>query len=371
MSLLSLSTIDDLENLCALKVAEGLNLEFKLKDDPSVAVLSKNDKRAIAKAISAFANSDGGVLVYGIRSQRTSGSDVATELIPIAAIDHFVAEFRTVCALNINPTLLSTKVESIPSRNGDGSGFLACSVARSDMRPHMSVATDVHRYYRRSFEGSVPMTPSEIRDQILAIRDAVLEPVIVEKAGGSFSNNRGIISGKRSIRFHLKNSGRALCKNPFLRIGASCALYSHAAHFDHHLNVWKTDFAPGTLVHIEDQIDCMGLYLNLIVRADLLQRAFEQNSDDLGAAVYMMPGAAEHHVSTVTDKVSLEEVVFTLRYGAENAPVSEQIYKLRRDQFAAQLLAEQSVRDMLSESIGGVRADLLDAFTARHTPDAV
>lgn len=368
MTLISLSSIEDLENLCATQVAEGLNLEFKLKEDSSAPTLSKGDKRSIAEAVSAYANSDGGVLIYGIRSQRTTAGDVATELVPIAAIEQFLAEFRSVCALNINPAVPRMSLDFVSSGNGDGSGFLICSVERSDMRPHMSTAPNVHRYYRRSFEGNVPMTPSEVRDQILSIRDAILTPILYKNNGGSFSNNRGIISGRTSIRFYLRNSGRALCKNPFLRISANCQLHSHSTNFDHRQNVWKTEFPPNTMVHVEDDIDCMGLYLNLIVRADLVLRAFELNSDVFDDAVYMMPGAAEHHVSTVTDKVSLENVIFTLRYGAENAPVSEHIHTMSRSEFAARVLSEQTIRDMLLESLGTLRLDLLEAYVARHTP---
>lgn len=55
----SIVTDADLEALCANAVAEGLQIEFKEKEDPTTAVLSKSEKN-IAQALSSFANSGGG-----------------------------------------------------------------------------------------------------------------------------------------------------------------------------------------------------------------------------------------------------------------------------------------------------------------------
>jgi hypothetical protein len=350
--------------LCSSSVAEGLRLEFKLKENPNTADLSKIDKRAIAEAVSSFANSDGGTLIYGIRSERTGGLDVAAELVPIANVDQFLKNLELVCGLNISPELRLASARVIYATPGSADGFLICEVPRSDRRPHMSTAQGVHSYFRRSFEGSALMTPSEIRDQILAVRDAILEPVVVYGAGGSFSNQGAWISARIPVQFSLKNVGQALCRNPFLRVKASCALYSHSATYDYDLGAWKTLFPYGTLIHVDDQQSCLGLNLNACIRLDVLSALFERNSGQLAEAVIVLPGGQEYHASTITDKVSLEEVEFVLRHGAENATVNETVLGISRMAFAKRILTNSTVRDMALQSTGNYRADLVQSFTS-------
>lgn len=59
-------SIDDLTALIDNEAEESAHLEFK-----EARALSKDDKKKIeiAKDVSAFANSDGGIIVYGIEEQ--------------------------------------------------------------------------------------------------------------------------------------------------------------------------------------------------------------------------------------------------------------------------------------------------------------
>ena len=59
-------TIDDILDLLKYEVEESVHLDYK-----AGAALEKNEKRTseIAKDVSAFANADGGIIVYGILEQ--------------------------------------------------------------------------------------------------------------------------------------------------------------------------------------------------------------------------------------------------------------------------------------------------------------
>jgi hypothetical protein len=198
----------------------------------------------------------------------------------------------------------------------------------------MSTAPGVHSYFRRSFDGNVPMTPSEIRDQILAVRDAILEPVIGYPAGGMFSPSPHWISCSISIVFSLKNVGRALCRNPFLRVKPDCDLNSYTATYDGALEAWKTMFPYGTLIHVDDQQTCLALNFNACVYADVLGAHFYKGDSDLTETVFIFPGCPNHQVETISDKTSLRGIDFHLRYGAENAPVTEQTITYSRKELA-------------------------------------
>jgi Putative DNA-binding domain len=63
---------------------EDLHLEFKQKVDRRNGDLDNNDRKAFSKAVSGFANADGGVLVFGIETRKTNyGVDQAASLKPI------------------------------------------------------------------------------------------------------------------------------------------------------------------------------------------------------------------------------------------------------------------------------------------------
>ena len=57
-------TEEDINQLISTKTEESIHLDFKQAE-----ALSKNDKKKseIAKDISAFANSDGGIVIYGLK----------------------------------------------------------------------------------------------------------------------------------------------------------------------------------------------------------------------------------------------------------------------------------------------------------------
>src|SRR5258708_2753392 len=81
-----------IEAFVAKKRAEDLHLEFKQKHDATKGSIAESDKGRLSKAMSAFANSDGGVVVWGVEARQTSDPevpDVAVALAPIKNIDAF------------------------------------------------------------------------------------------------------------------------------------------------------------------------------------------------------------------------------------------------------------------------------------------
>ena len=206
------------------------------------------------------------------------------------------------------------------------------------------------------------MTPSEVRDQILAVRDAILEPIISYPAGGSFSPGPRWISLSAPIVFSLRNVGRALCRNPFLRVKGDVNLYSHSATYDGALAAWKTMFPDGTLIHVDDQQSCLSLSVNACVLSNRLSALFDSQSTDLTDAVMIFPGSRNHNVDTVTDKTSLEGIELYLRYGAENAPVTDKTVSFSRRQLARGLLQQSSIRDMHMQNFGPWIQALVDQY---------
>src|SRR5690348_5581309 len=105
---------------------EDLHLEFKRLTSIG-RKLSDDDKRNFAKALSGFANSDGGILVWGVNSRKNAdGVDVACGLLPIADAKRWVSCFQSMTGEAVAPI-----VDEIEHRviQGDAAGdFIATIV---------------------------------------------------------------------------------------------------------------------------------------------------------------------------------------------------------------------------------------------------
>lgn len=146
-------TIADIQSLIDNGIGESLNLEYK-----GAGALKKNDdqtKAKITKSISAFANSNGGVLIYGIHEE-----DQQPKYISYIDGNIFTNEWLEQIIGNIHRKV---KVEIIPVRlNADLSKTVyVVRIPESSDAPHM--ATD-GKYYRRMNFQVVAMEEYEVRN---------------------------------------------------------------------------------------------------------------------------------------------------------------------------------------------------------------
>ena len=74
-----------IDEFVANRAIEELFLDFKRSsDDGGGPKLNQNDRRNLAKAISGFGNSEGGIIIWGIdASLDSTGADVAKMKVPI------------------------------------------------------------------------------------------------------------------------------------------------------------------------------------------------------------------------------------------------------------------------------------------------
>src|SRR4051794_24078544 len=82
----SLDSETVMQRLINDKMAEGLYLEFKTKKDRSKPALDDSDSWQFSRALSGFANSDGGILLWGIE---TNQHEQASKLKPVSSVSDF------------------------------------------------------------------------------------------------------------------------------------------------------------------------------------------------------------------------------------------------------------------------------------------
>lgn len=156
---------------------EGLELEVKEKCDGSHGHFDEQDKKNLAKAMSAFSNSAGGVIIFGLRAKSVGGSVdcVQPPPYPISDIQRFRAEALTLVGSLLQPKNEGIKVESIASSEKSGAGFLVIYVPRSARRPHRSEAKDQKQYFKRVGASSYAMEHYDIEDAFRRSDSAELE----------------------------------------------------------------------------------------------------------------------------------------------------------------------------------------------------
>lgn len=161
-------TLLDVERMIRDAVQENIHLDYK--DSKAIHNGARGD---LAKDVSAFANSDGGVLIYGVEEkdnlpqridQGVNDTEVSREWIESAVMT------------GINPRVEDVRILPLPV--SPGRSLYVIEVQKSFRGPHQ--ASD-KRYYKRHNFKSAPMEDYEIND--LRGRRRRLDPLVSFEVG--------------------------------------------------------------------------------------------------------------------------------------------------------------------------------------------
>lgn len=145
-------SIEDIDSLITNEVEEDIHLDYK-----AAGALDKDDRKRteIIKDVSAFANSDGGIIVYGVSEEDHKPKE-------ISPIDGrvYTKEWLENVIQQIQPRIEDLNI--YPIRVDDiGQSIYVVKIPRSSNAPHM--ARD-KRYYKRFNFKSEPMEDYEVKD---------------------------------------------------------------------------------------------------------------------------------------------------------------------------------------------------------------
>jgi hypothetical protein len=154
---LELDGIAALERLLAEEEPESLFLDFKrsatLAGDPG---LNRSDRENLSKALSGFANSEGGLLIWGVDARREAGAQ--REVANKAPLPN-AANFRTLIEGALSgesiPALSNARVLHILEDVG-ARGYVAVLIPQSQIGPIRATRTDKYHLRSGSSFGVVP-----------------------------------------------------------------------------------------------------------------------------------------------------------------------------------------------------------------------
>ncbi|MFC1752675.1 helix-turn-helix domain-containing protein [Thermoproteota archaeon] len=135
---------------------EELFLDFKRSaNEGQTDILHQNDRNNLAKAISGFGNSEGGVIVWGVDCAKDlDGADVAKAKIPIKNVERFTSLIEGAISGCTIPPHVGVENHSIKIK-GKNEGYVVTLIPKSNNAPHQAIVKN--QYYMRAGSSFVPI----------------------------------------------------------------------------------------------------------------------------------------------------------------------------------------------------------------------
>lgn len=201
-----------IDDFILTRTSEELFLDFKRSSDNGAGrSLSQTDRNNLARAISGFGNSEGGVIIWGVDcSDDATNADVAKARIPLVDAKRFQSWLEgAISGCTIPPhsgvhnaTVLSGKSQA---------GFVVTYIPKSDHAPHQMVGK--LQYYIRAGSDFVP-TPHQVLAGMFGKRpQSHIYPLYLTSAP--------VIEGEAisaQLGFIVRNGGPGIATDLFLNV---------------------------------------------------------------------------------------------------------------------------------------------------------
>jgi len=206
-------TLADIDRYIAESQEENLNLDFKVVNRSDLT--HADDKKNLSKALSGFANSNGGIIIWGIDGRKNAdGVDCACGKREIKALSLFMSTLNELTGEAVYPPVSAVRHRAIPV--SADSGFAVTIIPESDSGPHMARLGE-DRYYKRSGDSFYRMEHYDIQDMFGRRKRPELQLITKLSFAGGGSNG-----GKRyvnvQVTYALENVGRGAAKAPLLAL---------------------------------------------------------------------------------------------------------------------------------------------------------
>lgn len=148
----------EVEEFFNSRQSEELFLDFKRSaDEGKGRSIHSNDLNNLAKAISGFGNSEGGIIVWGVDcndKDKSNTGDLSQARKYIEDPQRFRSRLEGSVSGRTVPSHPGVLHHSIPADTGNNEGYVVTYVPKSNLRPHQAIGTN--HYYIRAGSDFVP-----------------------------------------------------------------------------------------------------------------------------------------------------------------------------------------------------------------------
>jgi hypothetical protein len=192
---------EKITSFIAQKQEEHLHLDFKTVANSDLS--SKEDRRNLARSISGFANSNGGIIIWGIKARKNADNiDCAMEIVEISKPDLLVSRLNSLTGESTSPIVDGVRHRVITDPI-TASSVVATLVPETDSGPFMARLGE-QRYYKRSGDSFYQMEHFDLEDMFGRRQKARLEIIPEQKEAKE---------GVETIVILLLNTGRAVARH--------------------------------------------------------------------------------------------------------------------------------------------------------------
>ncbi len=186
--------------------SEGQWLDFKNRGD------GKDNEKNLSEAVSAFANTDGGVLVWGVdaRATRQDPADVAKAKHPFDDPAGFVGWLQSVTSRVTVPVVTGVDHFAIPT--ADGRGFVVTYVPASPSLPHRAARGE--QYFMRSGSSSVVIAHAVLAGMFGRRPAPYVRPLVVVMSADRGSPNQF----RMRVGVSVVNSGTVIARDAYVSL---------------------------------------------------------------------------------------------------------------------------------------------------------
>ncbi len=212
-----------LEHHCSTlwKGVERVHYDFKEKSDRRNSLLLDSDKKNLSKAISGFANSGGGVLIWGVDDN--GGAK------PIADAQAFLNTLLQLSFQVTEPSVIGIDGAVIAADSSATEGFVLLYIPESDSGPHRAVLSipEINGHYFVRSGSSFPKASHVQLEDMFGRRPK-------PKLSCRFELGCHVTNSKYDLRakVQIANEGRGLAKYPYIELSVNSPYYISTYGYD-------------------------------------------------------------------------------------------------------------------------------------------
>jgi hypothetical protein len=181
----------------------------------------------LSKELGAFANNEGGVVVWGITASRDNERklDFAHALGLAQDIEALKARILSKYRFMTDPPLRGVEVEAVPIEPGSTEGFVVLFIPEGDQKPYRSLKAK-YPYQMRVGSDAMEISNSTLRQlfypRYVTRPHVEIFPLLKPTFAyiNQQSSNLSLLGTALAFGIHVKNRGNASLRNPFITVSS-------------------------------------------------------------------------------------------------------------------------------------------------------